>query len=224
MTLHLLPLQTLCQGSGCHAWCCQPWPRAPEASPGQRNLPTAKPVPALHKYRRCSHCDRCYCYHCCCYYFTASGPPALPCPVWAALRGGTGNPTGQPSGLGRARWSFTLKLLTSCVALRKILPLPGHLFLPVQHSSLNILPAGTYLRGSPPEQPEAQWGSDTAVGHGRRSRERPTKSGSAPFTKGRSIPLKAREGALLYPHLDREHKVRSGTGNSDVPGVSQSQW
>lgn len=26
VTLHLLPLQTLCQGSGCHAWCCQPWP------------------------------------------------------------------------------------------------------------------------------------------------------------------------------------------------------
>lgn len=177
--------------------------RAPEASPGQRNLPTAKPVPVLHKHRRCCRCDRCYCYHCGCYYSAASGPPALPCPVWAVLRGGTRNPTGQPSGLGRARWSLTLKLLTSCVALRKILPLPGHLFLPVQHSSLNILPPGTYLRGSPPEQPEAQWGSDMAVGHGRRSRERPTKSGSAPFTKGRSIPLRAREGALLYPHLDR---------------------
>ena len=63
-----------------------------------------------------------------------------------------------------------------------------------------------------------------AVGHGKRSRERPAKSGSAPFTKGWSIPLRAREGALLYPHLDRGHKVRSRTGNSDVPGMPQSQW
>lgn len=99
-----------------------------------------------------------------------------------------------------------LKLLTSCVALGKILPLPRHLFLPVQHSSLNILPPGTYLRGSPPEQPEAQWESDMAIGHGRRSRERPTKSGSAPFAKGRTIPFRSRDGALLYPQLDRRHR------------------
>lgn len=76
------------------------------------------------------------------YYLTASGPPMLPCPATQAL----GQETWQGS-LRRAGWRFLLKPLTCCVALGKILPLSGHLFLPAQHSALNILPTGTRLEG-----------------------------------------------------------------------------
>lgn len=75
-------LQTCAKATGCHARCCQLWPRAPEGTVHKQNQPQHR-ITAGH----CCHCDCYFSLHRCHYYFTASGPPMVPRSASGRLEG-----------------------------------------------------------------------------------------------------------------------------------------